>query len=270
MSKFNKVIKYSALAFSVFLIVSILSGIANGFNILSGIFSDNEVELYDELKNIKLVNQEVKDLDIKLNASELVFKIGEELKFETNNKKINVEEKTYKLLISEEKNSIFSKKNNSLLVVTIPEEYMFDLVNIEAGAGKINVEKLNTKVLDFELGAGKVNISKLNVSDKASVEGGAGSVTITSSNINNLDLDIGVGKFTLNSKLTGKNKIDAGVGSLNINLMDSLDNYNIKASKGIGSIKLNKETIKDKKSYGTGINYITIDGGVGDINIKTN
>ena len=270
MSKFHKVIKYCALAFSVFLVVSILSGIANGFDILSGIFSDNEVELYDELKSTKLINDEIKDLDIKLNASELVFKIGDELKVETNNKKINVEEKVYKLLISEKKSSLFSKNNNSLLVITIPEEYLFDLVNIEAGAGKIDIEQLNAKVLDFELGAGKVDISKLNVSDKASIEGGAGSVTISSSNINNLDLDIGVGTFTLHSKLTGKNEIDAGVGTLKINLIDSLDNYNIKVSKGVGSIRLNKETIKDKKSYGTGNNYITIDGGVGDISIKTN
>ena len=69
--------------------------------------------------------------------------------------------------------------------------------------------------------------------------------------------------------MTGKSEIDAGIGSLKINLSDTLDNYSIKASKGIGSIKLNEETMKDKKIYGTGDNDIIIEGGIGNIDIKT-
>ena len=270
MSRFHKVIKYCALAFSVFLIVSIFAGIASGFNIVSEIFSDDSENLYDDLKTLKIVNEEISELNIKLNASELVIKSGEELKVETNNKKISIKEKNTEVIISEKNNNILNKETNSKLVVTLPEGYLFNIVDIESGAGKINIESLNTKTLEFELGAGKVDITNLNVSDSAEIESGAGNVNIKSGIINNLNLDVGVGVFTLNSKLIGNNKISAGVGSLKVNLDGSIDDYNLKVSKGIGTIKLNNETIKDNKVYGNGNSYITIEGGIGDISIKTN
>lgn len=268
MKKIHKVITYCGLAFAAFLIVSILTGISFGFNILSDIFNNDKINLSDDLKAIELANTQVKNLEIKLDATKLAFKIGDELKIETNNKKIMVEEKNYELRLKEN-NNWFSKKSNSQLVITIPSSYLFDLVTIKAGVGRISIEELNAKKIDFNLGAGKVKLSNLNVSDTAKIKGGAGSVTISSGIINNLNLNIGVGTFTLNSRLIGNNSIDAGIGTLKINLYDSINSYRIKMSKGIGTIKLNSEDIINNKTYGNGSNYITIDGGIGSINVNT-
>lgn len=268
MKSFHKVIKYCALALAAFLIVGILTSISFGFNILSDIFNNDKIKLSDDLEIIELVNTEIKDLEIKLDTTQIVFKIGDELKIETNNQKIKVEENAYKLKL-QENNNWFFKRGNSQLVITVPSSYLFDLVNIESGAGKINIENLSAKTLNLNLGAGKVVLSNLNISDNAKINGGAGSVTVSSGIINNLKLDIGLGTFTLNSRLTGNNKIDAGIGTLKINLSDSINNYRIKASKGIGNIKLNSEDIVSDKTYGTGNNYINIDGGIGSININS-
>ena len=51
-----------------------------------------------------------------------------------------------------------------------------------------------------------------------------GKTEIKSCEINNLKANLGVGTFDLNGKLTGTSKVDSGVGAININLIDNLEN----------------------------------------------
>ena len=67
--------------------------------------------------------------------------------------------------------------------------------------------------------------------------------------------------------VTGKNKIDIGVGSFYLNVLDNISNYKLKLNKGIGTIKVNDEEIKNDTTIGAGDNIINISGGVGSINI---
>ena len=46
-----------------------------------------------------------------------------------------------------------------------------DETKIETGAGKINIEKLNTQSIYLELGAGDVHIENLSVTKEANIDG---------------------------------------------------------------------------------------------------
>ena len=120
----------------------------------------------------------------------------------------------------------------------------------------------------MNLGAGKVDINSLNVLSKAKIDGGAGDLSIIKSDIHNLDLDMGVGKLLLESKLTGNNKIDSGVGKMDLTLIGTLDDYQISLDKGIGNASINGVSMVDKNIYGTGLNKIDIDGGIGSIDVN--
>lgn len=63
-------------------------------------------------------------------------------------------------------------------------------------------------------------------------------------------------------------QINSGVGSLNVNFIDSDTNYKILVDKGIGKIKINEKSIDDGTVYGNGSNFIKISGGIGNINLK--
>lgn len=267
MTTAQKVIKYLALAFAMFLIVSIFSGIMIGISTLSNIFKADD-NITTELKDLNVQNTNITQLDIDINYANLTIKTGGTLKVETNNKNINYQEKGNKLIIEEKKYNWFNTKDESDLIVYIPSNYSFGDISIEAGTGKVNLENINTKKLELDLGAGKVTIVNLVVEQNAEIDGGAGEINIKNSSINNLDLSGGVGKFTLNSKLTGNNKIDAGVGQLYITLLGNKEDYKIVVDKGIGTAKINNESIKDGKIYGSGLNSLDVDGGIGNININ--
>lgn len=157
------------------------------------------------------------------------------------------------------------KNNSGELIIYIPEDLEFDKVKICTGAGKISIEKISTRRLSLEIGAGETQIRELEVKDKADIDGGAGKVTILSGVINDLDLDMGVGKVEINAKLIGNTDIEAGIGELKVNINAPKEDYKIKASKGIGSITIDREKISDDVVYGNGENYIKIDGGIGNI-----
>ena len=142
-----------------------------------------------------------------------------------------------------------------------------DETKIETGAGKINIEKLNTQSLYLELGAGDVYIENLSVTKESKIDGGIGKTELKTCEINNLKANLGMGEFSFNGKLTGKSEIDSGVGAININLLDNANSYTIDVDKGIGSVTLDGQKLEMDRVYGNGENYIDIDGGIGEIKI---
>ena len=79
---------------------------------------------------------------------------------------------------------------------------------------------------------------------------------------------MGVGKLTLKSRIEGKSDLDYGVGETDLILLGSKDDYKIELDKGVGEARLDGESMRDDSVYGSGENFIQIDGGIGEINIE--
>lgn len=265
MSSLQKIIKYLAIAFALFLTFSIIVGIIQGISFIGNILDDDKSNVTEKLNDLK-INDHSLLLDINVLSSNITIKKGNAFKVETNNKYISSKQDKNKLYIVEKKHHLIHN-DTSKLVVYIPTDFVFDGVSIETGAGKVNIDALSTKKLYLNLGAGKVDIKKLNVSKAAKIDGGAGEINIDAESIHNLDLDVGVGKLSLTSKLTGNNKIDSGIGEIDLSLLGTLDDYRISLDKGIGSATLSGNYMNDDTPYGTGSNQLEIDGGVGKIDI---
>lgn len=269
MMKTQKVIKYCAIAFALFLTFSIISTILWGIAGLSFITSNRNDKDYimDSLENLNIV-RDASELEIDVKSVNVVIKEGTSLKAETNNKYVHVKQNNNKLRIVEEKHNYFNKSDMGDLIVYIPKDYQFNDVSIENGAGKIDIEAINAQSFDLDLGAGKVSINNLLVTREIDIDSGAGELTINNGDINNLDLDMGAGKVTLLARITGNSKIDAGVGEINLNLIGESSDYRIIVNKGIGKATLNGEEVKNETYYGDGSNRIDIDGGIGSIKIN--
>ena len=270
MTTAQKIIKYLAIAFAIFLIISIISTITAVVFALSGILGlkqNIEQSMSSEMVVAEIENNDIRTLDIEVDFTNLTIKTGESLKLETNNNNINYKQDNQKLEIKEKtKKSLFNYTEKELILY-LPEQIEFEKVRIMTGAGKVDIENFNTEKLLFELGAGETKIHKLNVSKECEIDGGAGKITISNGVINNLDLDMGVGEVSLTSNLIGKNAINAGVGNVNINLKGEKESYKIQVDKGIGSIKIDGEEISNSEIFGDGENYIEVNGGIGNIKI---
>lgn len=273
MTTAQKVIKYIATAFAVFLIITIISAIlSGGYALLSafGLIHTNKNIVTEDLKVISSEVKEVSTLKIDLAFTNLDIKTGDNFKVETNNLKITFTNDNGSVKIKEENQNWLNNNNKaSNLIIYIPEDRIaIDKTEIETGAGKINIKNLNTQSLYLELGAGDVHMENVIATGETKIDGGVGKTELESCEINNLKANLGMGEFVFSGKITGKSEMDSGVGTINIDLMGNKKNYTIDVSKGLGNVTLEGQKLEMDRVYGTGENYLDIDGGIGEIKIE--
>lgn len=261
MSDLQKGIKVLGIALAVFIIVNIASAIIFTFSLITNIsIGYTKGESYTE------TYKNVKNIDIDLSATKLYIKQGDEFKLEaeniTGNFKTSFINGTLKI---KERGRWFSNNKTTSTVTLYLSQFEFvNELNIDYGAGICNIDDISVDELYISNGAGKVNInnSKFNKTD---IDGGVGEFIVTSSVFNDLDLDSGIGNIDIEAKITGNSKIDSGIGRVKLTLLGNKEDYQINASKGIGSIYIDGNNMT---SYGNGNNKIKIDGGIGEILIN--
>ena len=258
----QKTIKYLALALAGAIILSIFYSLFSMFLIDNN--SDDDIILNNSMLNGYNVRN-LKRLNIELKANNLIIKKGAEIKVETTHpRKFYVNQRDESINISG-KNLI---GKNSTIIIYVPENFVFESIEIEGGAGRISLSDFVTRELSLELGAGEVEINSVEVLDETDIDGGAGEINIINSSLSNLDFDMGIGKCTMNAQLYGKNEIDAGIGQLQIKLLDGKENYTIMAEEGVGNITIDGEKLNNNIKYGNGKSILKINGGIGSIEIE--
>lgn len=265
MTTAQKIIKYCAIAFAIFLIVTIISGILSGIYGLASAIGLKKGTT-NETGSINLEGDLTAYLDVDVAYSNLNIKVGKEFLAQTNNENIQCKQDGNRLKIKEKNLKWFAKDSDGNLTIYIPEDLKLEEIKINTGAGKVNIESLMTQKLRLNLGAGEVRIGSINA-DEADIDTGAGKFTIESGNINNLDFDMGVGETNLTAKITGKSEIDTGIGAFTLKLLESEEYYKFKVNKGIGDITIGGKSISDNQKIGNGENFIDISGGIGKIKI---
>lgn len=227
MNTAQKVIKYFAIAFAMFLTVAIFSGVVYG---ILGIATAGKLIEDNSSVATKCEGEEKPCLEISLAISNLEIRKGDTLYVETKNEKVEVAQDDHKLVVSERGRHLFERYNDREVIIYVPEDMEFEKVAISGGAGNIYIESLRTKEIEMSLGVGKTEIIALEAEEA---------------------------------------DISTGIGEVSVSLMSKAEDYEIKASKGIGDITLNGKSIPDDEAQGSGKRKIDISGGIGAIKIVT-
>lgn len=266
MNKTQKLIKVIAICLAIVIIINIFSALFYGLSLITDIDLGKENK---ETITFKETYQDIERIEIDAVSSNIIIRIGNEFKVETQNIKNNFSSnKKRKTLEIEESTGLLSKnKGNGKIIIEIPEEIELEELKIDTGAGKFEIEGISAREFEMNHGAGILNITNSNFKE-SDIDGGAGEINISSSTLNNLELDAGIGKVSLEAEITGNSKIECGVGEININLLGAQNNYTISTKKGIGTIKINGEEQNNSTIYGNGTNRLELEGGIGSINVN--
>ena len=263
MNTFQRIVKYCAVAFAVFLIVSIIGGICGAVGIVTGLTRGSvagQMQTYS-------VSSRIESLDLDISAAALKIASGDSFSLESNHKYLTVKEDNGTLRISEKRLNFGVSSEGVTVTLTVPAGFTFEDASIETGAGKVDIAALSANTLTLELGAGETDIGSLNVRTRADISTGAGKLTIRDGRLNDLSMELGVGKLDLRARLTGECQVDFGIGDGNLTLLGSREDYRIELDKGIGDATLDGMKMADGSTYGGGANHIDIEGGIGAIRI---
>lgn len=269
----QKVIKWFALALAVLLIVTIFSGIIGGLSFVGMMVWGDEISWNgnSEWVNTEFSGKEMTRLDVNVKATAVrirTAKEGESVRIETNNEYITSWVDGSTLNVVEKSHGFFGWGGTGDLVIYVREDTVFDSVEIEIGAGTLDVERLEARDLKLNLGAGKTAIDELVATRRAEIDGGAGVVEIRGGELHDLDLDLGAGKAELRARVVGNGRVTAGVGKTELTLIGREEDYRLRIDKGIGSVTLDGRSLSDGESVGSGTTLIEIDSGVGAVEMK--
>ena len=266
MTGFQKVIKYCAIAFALFLIISIISGIVGAVGALV-YWTKGDADAVGPMQTYEVSNN-VQNLDLEISAAELKIVSGSYFQVESNHNYLTVKEENGTLRISEKKVFTGASVKDVQVVLTVPEGFVFDEASIETGAGKVSINALSAYELSMDLGAGQTTIETLNVLSRGSISTGAGEVIIRGGEMQNLSLDHGVGRLSLQGRLEGVCDVDFGIGEAELKLLGSAEDYKITLDKGLGDATMDGVPMADDGVYGTGPNRIKLNGGIGAIRVR--
>ena len=273
MTTTQKIIKYLAIAFALFLVISIFSIIFGlSREIISSINSDKkDSKLLEEYTTISNNVNNIESFKIDISNDDIEIKEGEKFEVKTNDPDVKFYHENSKVKIKTDKTFSWHLSNSSrgTIIIYLPNEFNISELDLNLGAGKIDIDKIFVETLLMDLGAGTMTAKEINVYEKAAINGGTGNINIYSGTINNLNLKLGAGNASIESDLTGSNTLTTGVGKLNLGLSRSKDNYKFDISKGLGNIILNDFDVSEDILIGDGEAKIKISGAVGNIIINT-
>lgn len=273
MTTTQKIIKYLAIAFALFLVISIFSIIFGlSREIISSINSDKkDSKLLEEYTTISNNVNNIESFKIDISNDNIEIKEGEKFEVKTNDPDVKFYHENSKVKIKTDKTFSWHLSNSSrgTIIIYLPNEFNITELELNLGAGKIDIDKIFVETLLMDLGAGTMTAKEINVYEKATINGGAGNINIYSGTINNLNLKLDAGNASIQSDLTGSNTLTTGVGKLNLGLSRSKDNYKFDISKGLGNIILNDFEVSEDILIGDGEAKIKISGAIGNIIINT-
>lgn len=288
MNQFQKVVKYLAMAFAIFLTCTIIYLVISTIGFAVNIFSfggnwilsnkDNSnivseesfTDTYDDIEKIYIDHgvgkltikpSDTDDVSVHISGLENYYKVS-------NIKKILKVENQFNI----DSFFDFGFRDRSLhqeeVIINLPENYELRDLDIQAGAGEIILEDFVTENLNINASAGAISVTKV-VAGNTDIGGGVGELKFRDVEFNSGDIDVGVGSLNFSGKLQGRHTIDAGVGEINLDIQGKLEAYDLSIDKGLGEVKVNGKRYTDVNfSQGQTDNSLDISGGLGSININ--
>lgn len=264
MTTFQKFVKAFAILLSVVIIGAMLFGVIKAASIISKVSdattSDGKVEDVES-------SSDVKKLRVKLFATNLIIVEGDDFDAETDNEDVVVKERWGTLIIEENSKSVIESAKKSELVLTIPRGFTFEKVDISTSAGNFSAETIKAEKIELSFGAGAVSVDSIYASEKIEIDGGAGKIEIRDGKMNNIDIDMGVGRLHLRGCLTGESEIDCGAGGMDLVLTGGEKLYTVSVDKGMGEASISGEAVEDDTTHGSGENSVSLGGGFGDMKV---
>lgn len=252
MNASQKAIKYTGMAFAVFLACTIIYGILSaGIGIVDLFVGGNSAvdfdETYEDVKSIKIDN----------GTGKLVIKNGDAFRVvgENVDKKFSSKLRGGVLDVRNENNirglwNGNSKKGRCMLTVYVPQGVKLERLYVDMGVGNGEMEGLEAGNLEIDMGTGNLTLDHIKTEY--------------------LDLDGGVGNAEIRNITFEKADIDGGVGNVTMDpVIGSRTDFSIDMDSGVGTVRIDGQKLKgDYKENRGKSKTISIDGGVGSVDLR--
>ncbi len=282
MNGIQKVIKYCAMAFAIFLSVAILGSIVMAVaGVSTGIFGVNSV-VNGNKERVRLAesysveaasNMGIEKVLVDCNA-EIVLEQGETLSIEavdvTEDYEIRCADGVFGIVQDRPDFNIHwlwfeDITAREKVVVTIPAEFPLEQIKVVSGSGAVSVSGAEAEKVILDSGSGRVTVNEVKTTGFF-VDSGSGKVTVANTTASESELVTGSGAVTVENSELGELLLDSGSGSVT---MEQIVAKDANVDTGSGSVAITG-TLTGTCEFETGSGSLTIrmDGMEEDYRVK--
>ena len=276
MTGFQKFIKYAAIAFGIYLsitIVLVLLGVARGFvgasknDEFKDIVRDRE-EYHTE--DITRNYENIKSLEVNVEETELIIRNGDSFRIEGTNipDRMEIEQDGDTLKVSDEELPSSFSDENMVVTIYIPEDVKLDNIDLEINYVSADIQKLNTANLKLDIYNNYCEIDEI-IADNMEFKNEEGNIDIYDAEIGRLLFDSESGVEDVSLDITGNAEINLEYSYTDMNLIGTQEDYQINTKNQSGNIYIDGTTItSNSETLGSGNAKINLDNVHADIFIS--
>lgn len=275
MNGLQKVIKYCAMAFAIFLsvvifgsIIAVVTGVATGIAGINYLTEDKErIDLSEQYSETEIAELGLQNILVDCNAY-ITVQRGDVLSVEATNvtEDYKIKCANGKLSVVQEDNDFegfrfvignWDKEMQEQVVLTVPESFTAKQIAIHSGSGRVSVSEVTSERLELDSGSGAVEISDV-TADSLYVDSGSGRVSLTGVNATESAFNTGSGSVKGEDVSLGKLKVNSGSGAVRLMELTAKD---VMLDSGSGSVELaGIITGTCEFETGSGSTIVAIDG----------
>lgn len=273
MTGFQKFIKYAAIAFGIYLsitIVLVLLGIARGF--VGASRNDEFKDLTRDreeyrTENITRTYENIKNLEINVEETELIIRNGDTFRIDGTNipDRMEIKQDGDKLKVSDEELPSNFSDENMVVTIYVPENIKLDTIDLEINYVPADIQKLNTANLKLDIYNNYCEIDEI-IADNMEFKNEEGNIDIYDAEIGRLLFDSESGVEDVSLDITGNAEINLEYSYTDMNLIGAQEDYQISTRNQSGNIYVDGETItSNAETWGSGNTKINLDNVHADI-----
>lgn len=127
------------------------------------------------------------------------------------------------------------------IILYVPEDYQFDEVKIDVGAGELRYDNMKARDAELEVGAGRIVLDHAFVTE-LDLSVGAGAIELNDMRITKLDAEVGMGEVLLDGMIDGDVSVECSMGNVEMTLEDREEEFNYRLSGAMGNITLGESS----------------------------
>lgn len=139
------------------------------------------------------------------------------------------------------RNGVALFEEKSQVILYLPENYSFDEVEIDMGAGEMEFDRLKAEEALLEVGAGRIVLKEAQAG-KLTVEVGAGQIELKDMTVETLEAEIGMGEFLAGGVINGDASVECSMGNVEMRIEGREEDFNYRLEGAMGNIDLGRQS----------------------------
>lgn len=235
---------------------------------------DNEFELFKGDVKKDFPGAGISDLDVEVGGCNFAVQESADGEFHVsaeNSKKFQCYVSDGTLHIKATTNTAVNGTNLCNIVLYVPSGSTFDKVQLEIGAGVMDLGSMAADKIEMEVGAGQITAEKL-VADSMVASAGVGEIIIDALQVNKLDAEVGMGNLEATGVVAEKLKAECAMGNMDLKIQGSQEDYDYDIECGMGNIDIGDESfsgvVNERTIDNNSERKMEVECGMGNITIE--